>query len=87
MEKLIGILVFLIVSLTLFIIGYNCIFNTRNIVNKFASLVYKENSILYELATSNTNIKWVKISGFGIIFFSLLLFSLVVYRICQAYFF
>jgi len=87
MEKVIGILaVSLIISLILFIVGYNCIFNTRKFVNKFALLVYKKDSRLFKIATSDANIKWVKINGIGVVFFSLLLFSLVIYRIYKVYF-
>jgi len=85
MKFFIGIFIFLIFSVILFIIGYNCIFNTKVFVEKFALLAYKKDSYLFKMVTSDDNIKWVKISGFGVVFFSLVLLMSVIYRIYLMY--
>lgn len=69
-----SIIILFITAILLFFIGYNFTFNTDKTIAKYLSLSqYKEGSNLYKLLTSQSNVFWMKITGYGIILFALIL--------------
>ena len=88
MEKLIGLFVLFIISLILFLIGYNAAFNTVKTISKFISLArYEEGTKMYKTLSSESNANWMRICGIVLIIFALMLFTgmiiLIVKRYCR----
>jgi hypothetical protein len=66
--------IFLVVSILLFVLGYNFVFNTKRTISKYVSLSkYNEGSVIYKILKSESNIVWVKVSGVLVIAFALIL--------------
>lgn len=80
MEKILGLITLLLVP-TLFVIGYNVVFNTYRYLKKICQLSgYKENSFMYNKIMSESNIKWAKVSGVAILFFALILLFVIIHQ-------
>lgn len=68
-----SILLLLVTATVLFFIGYYFVFNTEKIITKYINLTnYKLSSNIYNLLTRQSNILWMKITGYGIILFALI---------------
>lgn len=68
-----SILLLLVTATVLFFIGYSFVFNTEKIITKYINLTnYKLSSNIYNLLTRQSNILWMKITGYGIILFALI---------------
>jgi type IV secretory pathway component VirB8 len=81
-----SIFILLIVSILLLFIGYNFAFNTNKTMSKYISLAnYKEDSYLYKLLSSESNILWMKIVGYGILVFALITFIAMVLTILKKF--
>jgi hypothetical protein len=79
MEKLICLCVIFIISLILFLIGYNTVFNTVKTISKFISLArYEEGTKMSKTLSSESNMHWVRICGVLIIVFALILFAAMI---------
>jgi len=84
METLIGLFVFFIISLILFLAGYNATFNTKKTIIKNMSLArYNEDSEKYKRSMSESNIFRMKISGVGVMIMALMFFSAFIVKIIQ----
>lgn len=84
MEKLIGLFVFFIISLILFLVGYNATFNTKKTITKNLSLArYSEDSEKYKRSMSDSNMLRAKISGVAIMIMSIIFFGAFIVKIIQ----
>jgi hypothetical protein len=82
MEKIIGIIIVLCLSIILLLVGYNAIFRTDAFLKKYVEMAkYKKGSYMYNSILSKSNLFWTKIGGIAIIIFSIVLFSIVLYRL------
>jgi flagellar biosynthesis protein FliP len=62
-------------------VGYNFAFKTSKIIQKYLSLTkIKEHSNLYHIISSRNNLVWLKIIGFVILLFTLILFCVITFR-------
>ncbi len=84
MEKLIGLFVFFIISLILFLVGYNATFNTKKTITKNLSLArYSEDSEKYKRSMSDSNMLRAKISGVAIMIMAIMFFAAFIVKIIQ----
>lgn len=59
-----SIITLLVISILLFLLGYNFVFNTHKTIAKYISLSkYEEDSRFYKLLSSDNNALWIKIIG------------------------
>ncbi len=70
-----SIFTLLITFLLLFYFGYNAVFKTKETIDKFYSVKINE--------TDNSKVFWTKISGYVILFFTLILIIFLVIHYCS----
>lgn len=82
MKILLNIIPLVLISSLLIYLGFFMIFKTNILINfyiKYSRI--KENSHLLKFITNNSNRFWFTIIGIAIIFYSMTLFSIVVYKV------
>lgn len=70
-----SIITLLITSVFLFYFGYNAVFNTIETIEKFYNFKINE--------SNNSRVFWMKISGYGILFFALILTVVMIIQIME----
>jgi hypothetical protein len=81
-----SIVILFIISIVLFFIGYNFVFNTVKIISKYITLSeFKEGSYFYKQLSSEANIAWMKIVGYGMLMFSIITFVSMIVLILKNY--
>jgi flagellar biosynthesis protein FlhB len=70
-----SIITLLITSVFLFYFGYNAVFKTIETIEKFYNFKINE--------SNNSRVFWMKISGYAILFFTLILIILLVIQIME----
>lgn len=75
-----SIIILLVTAILLFFIGYNFIFNTEKTIDFFNrySKPSEKTLLLKNKMLGNKEILWMKIAGYGIIFFALITIILIV---------
>ena len=84
MKELIGLFVIFMISLILFLVGYNYTFNTKKTITKNMSLArYSEDSEKYKRSMSDSNMLRAKISGVAIMIMAIIFFGAFIVEIIQ----
>jgi hypothetical protein len=80
-----SIIILFVAAIFLFLIGYNFVFNTEKTIdfyNRYSKPSEKA-LLLKSKMLGNNEIIWMKIAGYGIILFALILFILMLVLICK----